>query len=314
MKRKTKNLDQNASFRDLDNGYLHRFAAAAACWVHKFYSRADQSRSAAVPHWVRWKCETFTLLQMTKNVLIANLIEISPWVESVDRLWTAHHVSWATHWMSLTVKRRSRWTHEGRTAANKVIRTTRTELRSKCGTWTSRSSELWTVTRRWSKGTAASRSIVRRPGGVLRWWWKARWCRWARAGRRWAWWCGRCRILRCIWAGRWTLKAVRLHVASRRSLIRLRKHRTSAEVVGTVRSAAKVVASVLRIGTLPVAFPVVPRLIHAQWRSGRHATARNTYKTQHWLQHRHGSDWIRPSTHLTCFQNSEFLLFLCASH
>jgi hypothetical protein len=46
--------------------------------------------------------------KMTRIIRKENLIDFSPWVESVDGLWTAHHMSRAAHaWMTLSMERRA---------------------------------------------------------------------------------------------------------------------------------------------------------------------------------------------------------------
>jgi hypothetical protein len=44
--------------------------------------------------------------KMTKIIPTLDLIAFSPWVESVDGLWSTHHMSWTAHTgMTLTMKR-----------------------------------------------------------------------------------------------------------------------------------------------------------------------------------------------------------------
>lgn len=243
---------------------------------------------------------------MTNNDLLVKPSESSPRIESIYWLWAAHHMPRTPHWMALSVEWRTWWTHERGTATNEAVGSARTELWTERRTRTAWSTELRSVAGWRAERPAASWSVIRRTRWVLRWRWEARRRRRTWSGRRWAWRSGRCRILRCIWTGGRTLKTVRLHVAGRWSLVR--RH---AEV-WVVRADTEAVAGILCITALAVALPIVSRFIHAQWRSGRHATAWNTYKHNAALSKCTTS--LSAVTYLTCFQYSEFLLFLCASH
>lgn len=208
---------------------------------------------------------------------IREIYWVSPWVESLDRLRPTHHVAGAAHWMALAVKRGSWGSHERRTAASdEVVGTTRAEIRSgtESWSWASRPAELRAVARGRSERAATCWSIVGRTRRVL---WRRRESARRRAGTggRWSWRCWWCGVLRCVWAGRWALKTVRLHVARGRALVRLREDGSGPEIVGIVRSASKVVARILRI-CWAVTLPIVSGFVHAQWRSGWHATAWNT--------------------------------------